>query len=95
MHQGLFRIGDIDQRVAGGRHLAEPRADDDQQVRIADGSRQLRIEANAGMPGVTAVAVVDVVLEPERGCNRHIEALGESLDLLLDLFAPAGTADHK
>src|SRR5512133_1935090 len=38
-----------DERVAGRRHLAEPRTDDEQQVGVTHALCQLRIDADAGV----------------------------------------------
>ena len=71
----------LDQRVAGGGHLAQPRADREQQVGL-----RARAAASAGsmpMPSVARVdarAVVDVVLAAERGRDRQLDALGEARD---------------
>ena len=93
VHQELRRVRDVEQRIAGGRHLAEPRADHDQQVRILDGGGKLGIGADAGAADVAAMPVVEVVLVAEGRRDGQIEALGEGLDGLLDGGAPAGPAD--
>src|SRR5437016_9954817 len=42
MHQLLLRNRRLEQRVAAGRHLAQSRADGEQDVGVADSRRQLR-----------------------------------------------------
>jgi hypothetical protein len=81
------------ERVAAGGGLAEARADDDQEVRALDGSRQPRLGADARAAHVAAVAVVEVILVAERRRHRQVEAVRERLDRRLHLPAPAGTAD--
>ena len=93
MHQELARVGHVEQRVAAGGHLAQARADHDQQVGRLDGGGQRRIDADAGAADVAAVAVVDVVLVAERRRDRQIEAVGEGLHGPLNLAAPARPAD--
>ena len=52
MDQGLLRLGHVDQRVAAARRLAEPRADQQQQIGIAHPVAERRGDRDADMAGV-------------------------------------------
>ena len=39
----------LDERVAAGRHLTEPRSDDEQQIGLGDPLRQLRIDPDTNV----------------------------------------------
>ena len=94
VHQGLLRLGDVDQAVAAARCLAEPGADEQQQVGVAHALAERRRHRDADVAGVVGVAVVEVVLAAERDADRQIEALGERLDVGAGLSAPAAAAQH-
>ena len=74
VHERLRRL---DQRVAGRRHLAEPRADDEQQVGVADALGELRVDADADVADVARRVVVDRVLAAERGAGGQLVRLEE------------------
>src|SRR6185437_2291341 len=65
----------VDQRVAGRRHLAEPRPDDEQQVGVADALRELRVDAYADVARVARRVVVDRILAAERGTRGQLVRL--------------------
>ena len=69
--------GDADERVAGRRHLAEPRPDDEQQVGVADARGELRVDADADVADVARRVVVDRVLPPERRAGGELVRLDE------------------
>ena len=52
VHERLLRPRDVEQRVAGGRHLAEPRPDDEQHVRLAHARGERRVDADPDVAGV-------------------------------------------
>ena len=79
VHQAWRGVGDLEQRVAGGRHFAEARAEHDQQVGVLDRPRRAWLDADAGAADIAAMAVVDVVLVAKGARDRQIEAVGEGL----------------
>ncbi len=96
VHQRLGRTRRLDQRIAAGRHLAQPRADRDQQVGLAHPLRQLRIDADAHVTGVVGMAVVEQILEAEGTRHRQLPGLGEALQCQARRRVPAAAAgDHQ
>ncbi len=72
VHHLHLRPRNIDERVPLGRHLAQPRAHDNQQVDIvADRVPQLRVGCDRQRPGIMGVIVVEIVLAAERGDDRQ------------------------
>ena len=66
----LARARRLQQRVAAGRHLAEPAAEREDQVGLLDVTCELRVHPEREMPRVDVGAVVDVVLAAERRGDR-------------------------
>ncbi len=52
VHERLLRSRHVEQRVAGGGHLAEARADDEQHVRLAHARGERRVDADADVARV-------------------------------------------
>ena len=96
VHQGLPRLGDVDQAVAAARGFAEARADQQQQVGLFDPVAQRRRHRDADVTGVVGMGVVEIVLAPEGHADRQVEVLGEGLDVGARLGAPTAAAqDHE
>ena len=55
MDHGLLRHRDVEQGIAAGGHLAQARADDQQQVGVAHALGQLRIDADADVAGIAGL----------------------------------------
>jgi len=72
----------VDERVAGRRHLAEPRADDEQQVGVADAGGELRVDADADVAPVARGVVVDRILAAERRARGELVRLDERAHVL-------------
>ncbi len=81
--------------VATGRHVAEPFADDDEQVGAADRRRHLRVDVEAGVADVRRVPVVEMVLAAKRGNHGQVERRRELADVHGCRLAPAATAEHE
>ena len=95
MHQLLLRHRQVEQRVAAGRRLAQPRADGDDQVAGLQPLAQRRADADAEIAGIVRMAVVEQVLVAERGADRQVVGLDEGTDVGAGLGGPAAAAhDH-
>jgi hypothetical protein len=70
MDQRLLRTRNLDQAVLAGGHLAQPRADDDQEIGAFHARGQLRIEADADIAGVAAMGIVKHILPTKRAADR-------------------------
>ena len=92
VNQLLLRPRRFDQRVAAGRHLAQARADREDQVGIDDALGELRIDADAHVAGVVRMAVVEQVLEAKRTAHRQIPAFGKTLQRVAGFGVPAAAA---
>ncbi len=92
MDQRLLRPRRLEQGVAAGRHLAQPHADGEHQVGVANARRQLRIDADADIAGIQRMAVVEAVLEAESAAHRQLPVLGEALQRGAGLGVPAAAA---
>ena len=79
MHERLRRARDVEQRVALRGHLAEPAADQDDEIGLLHAREQLRVRADAEVAGVAGVPGVEEMRPAERGRDRQREALGEAL----------------
>src|SRR5258706_7774614 len=93
MNQGLARLRDLEQRIGARRHFAEPRADDEQQVRLFHALRELRIKADADIARIARAAVVEQILAAKRSAGGQARGLGPLLQLEAGLAVPAAAAD--
>ena len=93
MHERLDRIGDRQQAVALRRDLAQAGTDDDQQIGVLQGFAEFAVDTDRGVTDIIGMAIVDIILEAERGRDRQIELLGPGLQPRLYVGAPAGTTD--
>jgi hypothetical protein len=94
--QFLLRTRRLQQRVAAGGHLAQPRADRQHQVGLLDACRQLGVQSDADVAGIERVEVVEGVLEAEGVAHRQPPVLGKPLQRLRRLHRPAAAAgDHE
>ncbi len=84
-----------DQSIAVGGRLAEPRADGEDQVGVADALLQLRVGAVAELAGIDLAAVADRVLAAEGGGDRDAVAEGEIGEMVRGARAPVGAADDR
>ena len=102
----LVGVGvDVDQRLAGmvggdqsvavGGRFAEPRADGDDQVGVADALLQLGVGAVAELAGIDPAVVGDRVLAAEGGGGRDPVAEGEIGEMMPGARAPVGAADDR
>ena len=81
MHQRLLRIGNGEARIAIGRHLAEARADDDEQITVFNALHQLGIGADAQIAAIIRMAIVQPVLGAERRADRQVPAFGKGFGI--------------
>ena len=95
VHEALLRPRRLQQRIAAGRHLAEPGADGEDQIGFADAPRQLRIDADADIARIERMVVVEQVLEAKRAADRELPAFGEALERHARRRVPAAAADDR
>ncbi len=74
--------------------LADPRADREQEVRLAEAVDQRRVGAGAEIADETGEAVVDDVLAAERAADRQVVGIGKAGDVTAGGVAPARPADQ-
>ena len=91
--QRLTRPRDVEQRVARGRHLAQPLADDEEHVRLAHARGERRVDADADVAGVVRVAMVEQVLPAESATDRPAPALRQRAEGRGVGGVPAAPAD--
>src|SRR5439155_7711334 len=89
MHKGLARPRNDEQRVALRGHLAEPAANQNDQIGRLDARQELRIRPDAEVAGVACVPPVHQVAAAEGGGERYVEALGEARNRLAGGLRPA------
>ena len=96
VHQLLFGPWYLQQRVPTAGHLAQARANRQNQVSVFDARRQPGVDANADIARVQRVMVVKGVLKPERIAHRQLPVFRKALQCLRGLHRPAPTArnDH-
>lgn len=94
VHERLPRRGDRDQGVATRGHLAEPRADHQQQVGRLHALDQRGIGREAQVAHVARTRVVEEVLAAERRHDRQGPRFGEGSQVLHVLKRPAAAPDH-
>ena len=94
VHQLLLRPRCLDQRVVAGGHLAQPRADGDDQVTRLDAGSQLGVQANAHVTRVQRMVVVKGVLKAKSVADRQAPIFGKALQRLRGLRRPAATAGN-
>ncbi len=96
MHQPLARPRRLEQRIAVGRDIAEPRAEGHDQICTAHAFGQPRIDAQAQMADVVRIAIVEHVLTAEGAGHRQIPRMHEARERGRILVAPVGAAgDHQ
>jgi hypothetical protein len=91
LHECLLRPAE--QRVAVGRDVGHFRADGDDEIRSLETGLQLTITNEPEMPDVGGMAVVEIILAPERCRDRHVKCACEIFDRALQSHAPARPAD--
>ena len=84
-----------DELVAVGGRFAEARANDDQQIGIADALLELGVGAVAELAGIDAAGVGDGVLAAEGGGGGDAVAEGEIGPMMRGARAPVGAADDR
>ncbi len=95
MHQLHLRLGNIEQRVALRRHLAQAPADQQHQVGALHARQQFRIGPDAEVAGVTRMQRVEQMPAAEGGGHRQREALGKAHQRGAGGFRPAAAADER
>ena len=95
MHQRLPGLGNLQGRIGLGGHLAQPRADYQQQVDVLDALDQRRRRGGAEIARIDLRAVVELVHAAEGRGRRDVPGLGEGQNLLARRIAPAGTAGEE
>src|SRR6185437_7590486 len=93
--EALLRRRNVDEGVAAGRHLAEPRADDDEKVGRLDALSELGIDADPDIAGIARVRVVEAILAAEDTAGREMVRGRESLDLRHRLRVPCAAAEQQ
>ena len=74
--QRLPRVGDVEQRVARGLDLAQPRPDHQEHVGLAHALREPRVGTEREVPGVARRAVVDMSWQRQRRRDGEPARLG-------------------
>ena len=74
----LARFGNVDQRIARGRHLAEPSADEEEDIGLLHPLGERRVDADADVAGIVRMVVVEEHLAAEGAADRQVEAFGEA-----------------
>ena len=92
--QCLFRHRRLDQRVATGGHLAQPRADHEQHVGFLHALGELRVDADADVADVIRAAVVEEILAAERGADAEAVRLDPALQPRAGFARPAAAAEQ-
>ena len=92
VHDLLPRARRHDEPVAAGRHLAEPGADDQQQIGVAHPLGELRIDAEPEVAGIAGVGVVKTILAAERRRGGERVGLDEPGEVLARPRRPATAA---
>ncbi len=95
VHELLLRPRRLDERVGAGRHLAQARADHEQQIRAAHALGELGVDADADVADVMAVAVVEQVLEAERAGDREARAFRERLQVAAGFARPNRASQYR
>src|SRR5579872_4416936 len=96
---------DVDERLAGmlgrdqlitvGGRLAEPRADGNDEVSVANALLQLGVGSVAKVAGIDVTVVGDRVLATERCRNRNSITEGEIGEVMRGSWTPVGAADNR
>src|SRR4029077_6283876 len=94
VHELLLRPRRLDERISAGGHLPETRADHEEQIRAADALGELRVDADADVADVMAMAVVEQVLKAERAGDREARAFRERLQVAAGFARPNRAAEN-
>ena len=94
MHERRLRARNVEQRVALRRQLAEPPADDDDEIGGFDARQQFRIGADAEVAGVTGMGLVEQRAAAERRGDRQRVFLREPGQAIGRGLRPAAAAEQ-
>ena len=95
VHEALLGDGHGGERIAEARHLAEARAERDDEVGGFDAFYEGGIGAEAQFAGIMRMAVVEMRLAPPGCDDRDIRLFGELADGCAVLGGPARPADPE
>ena len=96
MHQLLARARRVDQGVAPGGHLAQTRADGQDQIAFANALCQFGVDTDTHVTRVERMVVVKRVLKPKGVAHWQFPVLGKALQCLGGLHRPAtATSNHN
>ena len=93
--QRLLRHRRLEQCVAAGGHLAQPRADDQKHIGLLHALRELRVDADADIARVARAAIVEQVLATERSTDRQAGGFDPALQLQAGVAVPAPAPDQN
>ena len=94
MDQRLRRHRCVEQRIARGRHLAQPRPDRENQIRILDALCKFRVDADAHVAYVVRMAVIEKILITKRARDRQVVCLREAFEVVARGRCPAKSAKN-
>src|SRR5579883_330029 len=80
MHEPLLWRGNVEKRVAAGRHLAEPRPQRDHEIAFLNAPGKRRIDADADVAGIAGMRVVEAVLAAEAAADGELVVSGKARD---------------
>jgi hypothetical protein len=95
VHQRLPRHRHLEQGVAVGRDVAQPRPERQDQVGVPDEFLERGVHAQAHVAHVLPAAVVQRVLAPERAGHRQVPCGREAGQVVGCLARPAAAAHHQ
>ena len=95
VHEGHLRRRDIEQRVALARHLAEPAADEHDEIGRLDPREQLRVRPDAEIAGIAGMQRVNEMGAAEARRDRHRKLLGERRDRGAARLRPSAAAENE
>ena len=93
MHQPLWPARRLGHGVSLRRHLAQPRAENDQQIALSRARDDCGMRADAQIAAIAGVVIVEIILAAQRCHDRQIGARGELLEGVLGLGIPARPAE--
>ncbi len=94
MDQGLMGARRFDPGITARGHLAQTRADHQQQVALHHRLVQRRVDTDPHITGIIAMTIVEPVLRAEAAADRQVVGLGKTGDGGNALITPAWTAEQ-
>ena len=93
MHERLLAGGNVEQRIALARHLAQSSADEKNEIGRLDARNDFRIRPDAEIAGIACMRLIEEMPAPEGIDHRQMQAFGKARHGGTRFFRPAAATE--